>query len=232
MADIYQQSFWDDELDSLAAIIVPAALTILFKGGMGGEKALPKGARILMDWDWFNQAAIDWLKRWQLGNLRDFNELTRRRAVQIIADWVRAGEPLPLLEAKLAPLFGEGRARRVAVTEVTRMYAEGNILAWRSTGVVGGKRWRTANDEKVCPICGPLDDTEVGLDENGFTTAPGEMGLSAPPAHPNCRCWLQPVVSEEDLRKQLRNYKLVLRIRPGEILTKYGLRNSIIKGLK
>ena len=37
--------------------------------------------------------------------------------------------------------------------------------------------WRTAADERVCPVCGPLDGQEW----------PGDAGPQ-PPAHPNCRC--------------------------------------------
>lgn len=37
--------------------------------------------------------------------------------------------------------------------------------------------WRTAADERVCPVCGPLDGGEW----------PADAGPQ-PPAHPNCRC--------------------------------------------
>ncbi|MCL6580136.1 MAG: hypothetical protein K6U08_00740 [Firmicutes bacterium] len=39
-----------------------------------------------------------------------------------------------------------------------------------------------SDDERVCPVCGPLDGKTVRLDEE---FAPG---IFAPPAHPNCRC--------------------------------------------
>lgn len=43
--------------------------------------------------------------------------------------------------------------------------------------VVAWTVWRTAADERVCPVCGPLDGQEWPSDA-------GPM----PPAHPNCRC--------------------------------------------
>jgi hypothetical protein len=52
--------------------------------------------------------------------------------------------------------------------------------------VVDGKRWNTAVDELVCPICEPLDGMEIGLEEDGFTTEAGDIGLTGPPAHVNC----------------------------------------------
>jgi len=39
-----------------------------------------------------------------------------------------------------------------------------------------------SDDERVCPVCGPLEGKTVRLDEE---FAPG---IFAPPAHPNCRC--------------------------------------------
>lgn len=42
--------------------------------------------------------------------------------------------------------------------------------------------WRTSGDERVCPICGPL---------NGKRKSEGWSGVTGPPpAHVNCRCWV------------------------------------------
>jgi len=59
-------------------------------------------------------------------------------------------------------LFGRQRARRVAVTEVTRVYAAGNEEAWRATGYVTGKRWMTARDERVCFPAWTMVKTDSG----------------------------------------------------------------------
>lgn len=42
--------------------------------------------------------------------------------------------------------------------------------------------WQTAEDERVCPVCGPLHDARA----NRWATKFPE----GPPAHPRCRCWL------------------------------------------
>jgi hypothetical protein len=87
--------------------------------------------------------------------------------------------------------FGEDRAGRIAITEITRMYAEGNQLAgedlrdqWPGEEVL--KRWFTNNDDRVCPICAPLNNTEIGIDESWIVDG---VEYENPPAHPNCRCW-------------------------------------------
>jgi len=43
--------------------------------------------------------------------------------------------------------------------------------------------WRTARDERVCTICGPLDGMSIPVGES-FPDA----DTDAPPGHPNCRC--------------------------------------------
>ena len=87
----------------------------------------------------------------------------------------------------IEPLFGKGRAGRIAVTEVTRLYAEGNLAAYASAGVEEVE-WRTVNDAAVDPICEALDGQR-------WAVGTGE----SPPAHPNCRCWLAPVVSDKPI---------------------------------
>lgn len=44
-------------------------------------------------------------------------------------------------------------------------------------------RWHTSRDEKVCPLCGPLDDKLFLKSEAALMF----------PVHPNCRCSLEPV---------------------------------------
>jgi hypothetical protein len=46
------------------------------------------------------------------------------------------------------------------------------------------KTWFTNNDDRVCDICGPMEGEEVASDES-FSS-----GDDAPPAHVNCRCWV------------------------------------------
>jgi len=43
--------------------------------------------------------------------------------------------------------------------------------------------WHTANDEKVCAICGPREGQIFPIEDKDEVW----------PAHPYCRCWLEPV---------------------------------------
>lgn len=150
-----------------------------------GVKALEMGM-----WELANNAAADWALSYGYELVRGLLATTRDRLQREIAEYIRNSETIGQLMRRIAAggVFGEDRAMMIAVTEVTRAFAEGNLAAWRASGVIERRRWNSNNDELVCPVCGPLNGQVVGLDE------PFGDGVAAPPAHPRCRCWTTPVV--------------------------------------
>jgi len=84
------------------------------------------------------------------------------------------------------------RAFLIAKTEGVRAVSEGQSAVWAKAQVEGilpqeqKQFWITTEDDDVCPICAPMNDQEVGLRET-FTGGNG-ASISAPPAHPACRC--------------------------------------------
>lgn len=88
--------------------------------------------------------------------------------------------------------FDAARAEVVARTELALANANGAMIGYRDSGMVEGKVWLTAEDDLVSDDCqANADAGEIGLDEN-FPS-----GDDAPPAHPNCRCDVAPVVADE-----------------------------------
>lgn len=221
MASIRDPQWWQPYLPQLRREFADLTMDILLAGGDAGAGAVRAGS-VLVDWDVFNEDALAWLDMYLGGAAVPgltqegayawawaLNESTRRGVVREIDRWVRSGAPLPELEKRLGLFFDEKRARRIAVTEVTRIYASGNVMAWKASGVVGGKVWRTAVDERVCPICSRLHGKLVELDRGWeFSAAMLEaspalkrairapMTIVVPPGHVACRCWLAPVVLE------------------------------------
>lgn len=218
---VHDPSFWQPYLSQLRREFADLTMDILIAGGNAGAGALP-AASLVFDWDVFNENALSWLDMY-LGGAPipgltqegayawawSLNESTRQGVVREIDRWVRSGAELPELERRLESFFSQPRAHRVAVTEVTRIYASGNVMAWQSSGVVSGKRWQTAVDERVCPICSKLHNTFVELDRGWEFNAAAlaadpalaralraPLTVVVPPSHVACRCWLQPVVFE------------------------------------
>lgn len=208
--------FWSDEGRNLWHAVAELAMRGLGYGMAGGAMLMPENLRDLVSWDVLNQAAVDYLHQYRLATVDGITETTAKQAIAQFDAWMQAGEPLDLLQARVAPIFGPERAGRIATTEVTRLYARGNQLAWNASGVVAGNSWRTARDERVCPVCGALHGLVAPVG-GAFEIPPDRMTpemarllmttgqfISAPPAHVNCRCWLQPVVTEASLREQIQ----------------------------
>jgi SPP1 gp7 family putative phage head morphogenesis protein len=189
----YQQEFWSNDEEELWNDVAPLLLEVYFSGIDGGVDALDPGMRVLVDFDHINTDALDFARRYRYDLIKGITETTRRQTQKAVSDWISSGAPLDALEAVLQKTFGSVRANMIAVTEVTRVFAEGNAAAWSSAGLVDKVRWNTAKDDLVCPICQPRAGEEYDL--NDVT--------HRPPAHIRCRCWLQPVVSEERLAERL-----------------------------
>jgi SPP1 gp7 family putative phage head morphogenesis protein len=188
-----QPSFWDNEEGALWSVLVSTFVETMMDGFQGGIDLLPPNIAVLIDFDVVNQAALDYARRYRYEWIKSIMETTRAQVQQAISDWIQSGAPLPDLQATLTPIFGPMRAEMIAVTEVTRVYQEANVASWESTGFVDEVNYRTAKDDKVCPICSPLDGK----------TLPIKDTTDHPPKHVRCRCFTVPVVSIEAVNRQL-----------------------------
>ena len=98
------------------------------------------------------------------------------------------------------------RAKTIAHTEVFKTANAAGREAFKQSGVVETVRWHTAEDELVCPYCGPMNGKTVGVDDAFFKkgdTVTGSDGkrievdyddIVDPPLHANCRCFTLPEV--------------------------------------
>jgi hypothetical protein len=82
------------------------------------------------------------------------------------------------------------RAVTIARTEISNVQNERRLVEardWVARGLLRHpvKTWLVAGDEKLCPLCAPLQDRRVPLDKP-FQTRVGPA--MRPPIHPRCRC--------------------------------------------
>lgn len=163
-------------------------------------RQLEKAGNLAFDWTLAHTEARRWASQYTGQLIGGLNATTRQRVVDAVTEWVQNGQPLDALIAELSPIFGRERAELIASTEVTRAYAEGSRRAYQQAGLTYWQ-WATAADERVCPICGPLNGQTVaiGTDFSGVLPDEVRQGIrverfDAPPAHPRCRCWVRPWV--------------------------------------
>lgn len=122
-------------------------------------------------------SATQWASQYTAEVIQGITERTKT-ALEAIMTTYRATPGMSRTEVLtlLQPLFGERRAELIAITELTRAAAQATIQTQNQLatyGVMMERRWVTAADERVCPICSALH---------------GTITDRLPPAHPRCRC--------------------------------------------
>jgi hypothetical protein len=201
----------DDLIDELAdeigaahgnelARLTPNLVEMAQSGVDAAAAAFAEAMNITLDWSLANADAATWAREYGYELIQGLSETTAKRVGAELGTWVEAREDFPALVDRLAAILqDEARAELIASTEGTRVYAEGNLVSWRQArdelGLTFVKVWRTARDDLVCPLCGPMDGQRAQLDAQTWHHASNAdksvgMTVSAPPMHPRCRCWL------------------------------------------
>lgn len=119
-----------------------------------------------------------------------------RVLAQGIADGRNPREIARLLVDRVDKI-GITRARTLARTEVIRAHHSANIQEYRNAGIEEVRlvaEWVTAGDDRVCPLCEPLNGKlfEINAIENLI------------PRHPNCRCVAVPVLREDKGNRKIK----------------------------
>lgn len=145
-------------------------------------------------------------------NVRKFTrsllETDRDMIVDIISNGLKEGDGVTKIRNSIIDKFDEfsrTQAERITRTEVIRASNIGAEDAWKQSGVVTGKQWLTAMDDRTDPLCEYMNGKIVSLSKSYFRQ--GETlevdghkadfsygAVKEPPLHPNCRCTLLPVL--------------------------------------
>lgn len=155
--------------------------------------------------DFDTEKAGDFIKKNTTRFAKEVTAKTAQDLRTLIAAGVDQGESINELTARVQNYvgFSESRSETIARSETIRGGAEADVEAWDQSGLVKSMIWYTALDERVDDFCALLHGTEVDLgsefmDQDQLLelgVEPYGGGLDTPPAHPNCRCLLLPVLS-------------------------------------
>lgn len=139
---------------------------------------------------------------------RSYAETSYERAANNFPSPSPGDEPMPAGKRNeaLGKVFSPERADGVVVNETTAAQTAGGEAAVdATTGLANNDTWYTANDNRVCEICGPLHG-KLRADWSRFFP-------SGPPAHPACRCWIvyanakvADFTTEESMSAQLKPF--------------------------
>ena len=158
-----------------------------------GLRAVVRRAAVLED------MSVDYLAR----SIRPMVGLTQQQSVanlkyyeNLVANGMSEAKALDK-SIRYAAQQHRYRGYNIARTELAFAYNQGSYEGTKqaqAAGYMGDavKIWCTADDERVCSICGGLEGKQVAMDED-FDFKTKLEGRNAtirrvPPAHPSCRC--------------------------------------------
>jgi SPP1 gp7 family putative phage head morphogenesis protein len=190
MSDFLGADFWEGERQKLLAILKPRLAQAAFESmRQGAAKAF-----IVFDNEAANLTASAWAETYTDAVLSQLMDTTVTGVGDIVSAWIaREGATVGELQQALQPMFGAVRSSRIAVTEITRAFAEGETIAYQNAGI-DKWRWNTNHDGIVCKVCAPLNGKVVKIGEPFGHNANDEPIIKPPDGHPNCRCWVSPIV--------------------------------------
>lgn len=179
---------WQRVLDELVPLLEKA----LAEGGAAALAQLPVVKDVERMLALVNEYGVEYAKEAAAELVKNISEATRNMIRSDVREAMEQGWSNDVLASRLQGgyAFSPERAEVIARTETAKADVEGNIAAYKESGVVSGKQWITGAG--CCDLCDELDGEIVGLDEE----FPNEGG-NGPPLHPNCRCDVLPVLTED-----------------------------------
>jgi SPP1 gp7 family putative phage head morphogenesis protein len=139
-----------------------------------------------------NQKAVDWASKHAAETITGISNSTRDEIRELVETSFEDQIDVRELADQIADVIGDvARADTIARTESMRAANQGQSELWDQAvdqGLLTGdeqQEWIVTPDDKLCPICEPMDGVTTGLDDT-FDVDGDE--IDGPPAHPNCRC--------------------------------------------
>jgi len=143
-----------------------------------------------LGFDITNPEVIKWIKKHTGESIKSILDTTFDALKRTLAEGVANGESIPDLAARVTEEYNQCKgykAIRIARTETISSTNQGALQAYKQSGVVEKKEWLISAD--ACDICIDIAaGGAVGINELF------RGGFDVPPAHPNCRCSIIPVL--------------------------------------
>ena len=128
----------------------------------------------------------------------------RAALAQRAATWAELGDAVTrqMVADDVADVISPTQDAVTAATETTAAQTAGTNAVVQAAQVSGFNlvtRWKTERDDRVCPVCRPLDNKipdlwgpvlETLVAPGGGRAVDAITANGGPPAHPNCRCYL------------------------------------------
>ena len=142
-----------------------------------------------------NKLAVEWAENRAAELVTKVTEATRDYLRADVTQAMEEGWSTAQLSKAIQENYGfsEGRSNTIARTEIGQADVEGNMMAYRESGVVEGKEWILGSEHQDDDEC--TDNAAEGIIPLDQPFSSGHMN---PLAHPNCVCDVLPVVAARE----------------------------------
>ena len=192
--DVLQITHSERQLEKLIKVALPRITEMVKINGTAAYAELG----VAGSFDVTNPKVIEWIKE-RVGELikrkdgKSLPDVTLEKLRKTLAQGVANGEKIPSLASRVSAVYDEGkgyRAVRIARTETIASSNQGALQAYDQSGVIKKKEWIAESD--ACDICLAIEARGPVKLHNSFSG-----GFDCPPAHPNCRCAVLPVIEKD-----------------------------------
>lgn len=131
------EQFWQGHRTALEDVLAPVIANIAAFGVDRGKASL-SSLPTSVNWDLVNSNASEWARKYTYDLVSGITDTTRAGLRGALSGWIEKPAPLPDLIKRIDDMgvFGPARSQMIAVTEATRVYAEGNSQAWEAAGAM------------------------------------------------------------------------------------------------
>ena len=184
--DQFGDEFWEDEE------FIANMGRILATGSASGINIFAEAIDLQIDYTLVNEAAAQWALEFAGTEVKLINDSTLKVLRSVLSDFVETpGMTIGDIVKRLP--YKDSRSLLIAISETTDIYGEAALkaglqLQTEYPDVLVIKHWYTNMDDKVCPICAPMEGQEVPVGEP-FIGGDGEQ-YERPKAHIGGMCWM------------------------------------------
>ena len=140
-----------------------------------------------------NPKVIKWIKAHCGKLIKTIADTNFDALKRTLTEGIKLGEKIPKLAARITAEYADCKgykAVRIARTETISASNQGALQAYDQSGVVEEKEWLAETD--ACDIC-----LDIALEGAIPLHSSFSGGFDVPPAHPNCRCTVLPVIEKD-----------------------------------
>lgn len=169
------------------------------------------------DIDMTTAQIVSFLKKKPIKFAKEVNKYTNELIRAELEEGIRKGEGIGKIATRINEIFDNCetvRSFKISRTETSRATNFVAVEGYRQSGVVKGKEWLTAFDERTCEECISMNGKVVELDENFFDKGEevGDLELDYdnvgyPPLHVNCRCTTIPIIGRRNIKVEIDESK-------------------------